>query len=164
MFCCSKLPPGGATGESLRSKDHWEHHDDDWSAFAGSVILKDGCYFWNMKKAGCHRKRPAGSTLLNQRRQMTGHVQTRVHICFQKFVINEVGLLLWHVFSHATVDSLRVTALSVGATWWRHREPWRGTRELFSLLRPLHEYWGWSYARQSYVTSFLLAIIAVNSQ
>ena len=41
-------------------------------------------------------------------------VTTGVHA--QKFAVNEVGLFLWYIYTHSTVDSLRVTALSVSMT------------------------------------------------
>ena len=34
-----------------------------------------------------------------------------------KLAVNEVGQLLWYVFTHATADSLRVTALSVSTLY-----------------------------------------------
>ena len=36
-------------------------------------------------------------------------------LSLQKFAINEVAQLLWYVFTHATADALRSTALSVSA-------------------------------------------------
>ena len=35
----------------------------------------------------------------------------------QKFANNEVGQLLWNVFTHGTADALRIAALSVSATY-----------------------------------------------
>ena len=40
--------------------------------------------------------------------------------CEQKLASNEVGQLLWYVFTHATADALRITALLVGGTALTH--------------------------------------------
>ncbi|KAK3093040.1 hypothetical protein FSP39_010415 [Pinctada imbricata] len=40
----------------------------------------------------------------------------------QKFVTNEIGQLLWYIFKHSTVDSLRITALSALCRITRHNQ------------------------------------------
>jgi len=42
----------------------------------------------------------------------------KLFLIFQKLAVNEVGLLLWYAFTHATADALRITALSVSSPDW----------------------------------------------
>lgn len=41
------------------------------------------------------------------------YISLKRKFSLQKLAVNEVGLLLWYIFTHATADVLKITALSV---------------------------------------------------